>query len=818
MKVQFSEFEAKKQELSCNISVKPIIEYLENLYGIKKTKEIVFSLGLPISFLSNRKNWVSYNFYVAMLKKLVEVTKDEKAPYKASFSMKPKSIFEEFYYATSVNITFISPKYAYKIVLSGLFYKRFTKIGDFEILSSSRDFITVKYKLKEGYKQNKYNCLAIQGFMASTTIAYGLPPAEVEHTHCAAEGYDSCIYKIQWQMQKKVNRFIKLIFLLPMIGLELFFYNKIFNTEHIIITIISYFSILLLFKYFQLYKGIRNTEVFNFERNNSILEAMEKIENDYKEIQETKTRLEERTIYLSIVNEVNLEITTANEFNSLIYKTGKIFLQRLRFEKGLFFQYNSKDDKFKILFKVEERSEAELDIIDKVVTNIKKDDILVKKDEYLSLLKEGYSFSTNNIKNKKLSEEFLNWVNSSKSDRLHLIPIEVEDIYSGFFCFVSKKESIISKGSIKLLFENISGQLRVGYQKISSLKVIENILSSIPAFVIIFNESNFEIRYVNDIFINSFPFKNKDHSRENIINKSVFSVLLFGDTFKKNITKSIKSISLGETPEVYENNIGSIVMEYSLFAIPQYEIGEELIGIIITDISEARTFQQKLFINEKLLALGRVASGIAHEINNPLYAVLSNAEEISDNKKADKQTKEYAEEIIDHVMNVSNIIRDLSSYSKTLRKEEHDNININNVIDESLKLVKYSSNFLEVEIKKDLSSIPMIKAAKGEMQQIFINIFSNAIQTMDGRGILRVTTNYHKNYIDITIADTGKGIAKKDIPHIFDLFYTTKKADEGTGQGLHIVKKILDIYNGKIDVQSWPGKGTTFFVKLPLRK
>ena len=190
--------------------------------------------------------------------------------------------------------------------------------------------------------------------------------------------------------------------------------------------------------------------------------------------------------------------------------------------------------------------------------------------------------------------------------------------------------------------------------------------------------------------------------------------------------------------------IGTSVLEFNLFRIALQKESSKLAGIVINDITEARYFQEHLLNNEKLLALGRVASGIAHEINNPLYAVLSNAEEISDNENQNPETKRYAEEIIEHVLNVSNIIKDLSIYSKTLRKEDLDNIDLNNVIEESLKLVKYSSNYLEVEIVRDFSELPRIKALKGEMQQVFINLFNNAIQAMNGKGTLKISTQVGK--------------------------------------------------------------------------
>ncbi|MBA7707229.1 Signal transduction histidine-protein kinase AtoS [subsurface metagenome] len=238
----------------------------------------------------------------------------------------------------------------------------------------------------------------------------------------------------------------------------------------------------------------------------------------------------------------------------------------------------------------------------------------------------------------------------------------------------------------------------------------------------------------------------------------------------------------------------------------------------MNDITDAKYFQQHLFINEKLLALGRVAIGIAHEINNPLYAVLANAEQISDDKNINEESKEYAKEIIDHIMYISNIIKDLSSYSKSLRKEEYTEIDLNKVIEESLKLVKYSTNYLDVTVNTKFSKLPDFYAAKGEMQQIFINLFNNAVDAMNGAGELKITSKYKDKEILISVSDTGYGISKENQKHIFDLFFTTKDPGKGTGQGLHIVKKILQKYNSEINLKSKEGKGTTFYLKFKTDK
>ena len=260
---------------------------------------------------------------------------------------------------------------------------------------------------------------------------------------------------------------------------------------------------------------------------------------------------------------------------------------------------------------------------------------------------------------------------------------------------------------------------------------------------------------------------------------------------------------------------GSTVYGYSLFLLPEAASAERLAGIIITDISDAKYFQNNLLINQKLLALGRVASGIAHEIDNPLYAVLANAEEIADDASASEQTRVLAGEIVEHVVNVSSVIKDLSNYSKTLRREEKGEVDVNAVIEESLVLVRYGSNLMQVEIVRDLAPLPPVRAAKGEMQQVLINIIDNAIQAMDGKGTLTIRSRHAAGRIEIEITDTGRGIADTDLPFIFDLFFSTKGPGQGTGQGLYIVRKILALNEGTIGVKSTPGAGATFTLGFP---
>jgi signal transduction histidine kinase len=128
--------------------------------------------------------------------------------------------------------------------------------------------------------------------------------------------------------------------------------------------------------------------------------------------------------------------------------------------------------------------------------------------------------------------------------------------------------------------------------------------------------------------------------------------------------------------------------------------------------------------------------------------------------------------------------------------------------------VRYGSEFMGVEIRKDLSPLPLIKASRGEMQQVFINILNNAIQAMGGKGTITIVSRYGEGRLSIAVSDTGPGIRREDLPLIFDLFYTTKKPGEGTGQGLYIVRKILGLNGGDIRVTSTEGEGATFHVEF----
>jgi len=814
--IKINEFNAKKQELNCGVNIIPIITFLEKELGKDKAIELIESLGLPLSFLSNKRNWVSYDYYSTLLDKVVEVTQDNRAPFKIASVLRPETTFNYIMYAGYATIFLSNPKIMYKTMLSKNIYQTYQKLGEFNILNETKNSINFEYIIKDGYIQKDNNCLAIEGYFSYGAMTCGYPPSKTSHEITSKQ---RCVFNVIWEKKSKLFEAVFFILFLIISFSEFFLYKKIFFIKDILLTNFIFFSIYFFIKFMQFKRKINYVEVFNFDRNNSILNALSKIEKDYNDLLEKEKKIMERNTYLTIMSEARKLIYNAFYFTPVLFNISKLLIENLNFIKCSYFEFNLKKRSYEYFFDLNNEKITNNNLKSFSFINVILSNELIKynlnNNDYLNI-------SNDEIKKFIIDKPVNLNLNIFDNYYVNFLFVDIPSSYSGFFLFYSQKESNFSQEITKMLFEDISDQLKICYDNISNRYTIENILSSIPSYVIIFNTGDFKIKFINNLFITSFPLIEKNIDKIDLIGKELFSILHFNKDVMDNIYDYVNDINVKNIEEfkseVFETMINNFVFEYSFFRIPRFKNQEKLVGLIMNDISEAKYFQKNIIVNEKLLALGKVASGIAHEINNPLYAVLASAEEIAENENIDNETRAYAEEIINHVISVSNIIKDLSSFSKTLRKEETYEVDLNNVIEESLKLVKYSSNYLEINIIKNLVEIPLVKTTKGEMQQVFINIFNNAVQAMNGRGTLTVQTENKANKIIIKVKDTGSGIDKENLPFIFDLYFTTKNLEEGSGQGLHIVKKIITKYHGDIKVSSKIGKGTVFDIIFYINK
>jgi PAS domain S-box-containing protein len=256
-----------------------------------------------------------------------------------------------------------------------------------------------------------------------------------------------------------------------------------------------------------------------------------------------------------------------------------------------------------------------------------------------------------------------------------------------------------------------------------------------------------------------------------------------------------------------------------IFSYPIVDEKGDLVSVIeyVRDITEEQQLQEQLIQSEKLAGIGTLASGVAHEINNPLTVVIGMAE-VALGEEDPSEMKTNVKDILRCGQKIKEIVRGLSSYSRIAKQEEQGFVTINEVLEESLKMVGLAMKTSQIEVLKRFESTEKIEANIGEIQQVFTNLITNAFQAMDGKGgTLTLTTRSRKDAIEVKVSDTGTGIPQEYSNKIFDPFFTTKELGQGTGLGLNIVHRIVTKYEGTVDVKSKEGKGTTFTITFPIR-
>lgn len=257
-----------------------------------------------------------------------------------------------------------------------------------------------------------------------------------------------------------------------------------------------------------------------------------------------------------------------------------------------------------------------------------------------------------------------------------------------------------------------------------------------------------------------------------------------------------------------------------IFSYPILDEKGDLASIIeyIKDITEEQRLQEQLIQSEKLAGIGILTSGVTHEINNPLSGIIGMAEIALEEDDLSKN-KDYLKDILNCAQRITEIVKGLKSYSRAAKKEDQSPLDLNEVLEESLKMVRLAIKPPSVEVIKKFQTLEKIQANMGEIQQVFTNLITNAFQAMDGNGgKLILSTRSFRDLVEVKVIDHGMGIPPKYLSRIFDPFFTTKKLGEGTGLGLNIVYRIVTKYEGTIDVESKEQVGTTFTIKFPIRR
>ena len=253
---------------------------------------------------------------------------------------------------------------------------------------------------------------------------------------------------------------------------------------------------------------------------------------------------------------------------------------------------------------------------------------------------------------------------------------------------------------------------------------------------------------------------------------------------------------------------------------------KRLFAGIIRDITERILLEEQLVQSAKLAAVGRLISGIAHEVNNPVSIIKLHIASVMQNIESQKLPEDLIEtlRVIQRQNNkIGQIIAGLQAFSRQ-GYFSPDWINVNQTVHTALRLVENTLQNQDIVYQAELEdSLPKVFLDPIRIEQVLLNLFNNAIEAMPGGGVLTVSTTLETDQTDedwlvIRVRDTGTGIEEEHLAQLFDPFFTTKEVGEGTGLGLSVSYGLIQEHGGRIEVSSQRGKGTEFQIYLPFRR
>lgn len=246
---------------------------------------------------------------------------------------------------------------------------------------------------------------------------------------------------------------------------------------------------------------------------------------------------------------------------------------------------------------------------------------------------------------------------------------------------------------------------------------------------------------------------------------------------------------------------------------------DENIVLHYRDMTDEKQLHKKLMHSEKMAAVGTLAGGIAHEINNPLGGILAFVQLIMRELGDDHSCMEDLKEIEDAALRCKKIVRNLLDFSHKDVEEQMEYVMIGDVVSKSMSLIKINAKQYNIDIDLDIAEgMPPIHGDRNKLQQVLLNLVTNSMHSMKNKGgelSISAFANPERSKVFLQIRDSGTGIEAAKLHRIFDPYFTTKGQGEGTGLGLSISYKIVEEHNGKIDVESELGVGTVVTLVFP---
>ncbi len=288
--------------------------------------------------------------------------------------------------------------------------------------------------------------------------------------------------------------------------------------------------------------------------------------------------------------------------------------------------------------------------------------------------------------------------------------------------------------------------------------------------------------------------------------------------------------------EAFETRSGSAVEQEAVIAgetkmfrltTAPFESADDAVThavVLVEDITHAKRLERQMLLTERLTTAGRLAAGVAHELNNPLATIAGCAESLQSRFAEGELMKtpeladfpHYLRLIEEEAFRCKEITGSLLQFVRDPGSQRTPT-DLNGLVRKAVELLAHQSRFAESRFATELDpALPLVAVNEGQMRQVFIGLAANALEAMEGRGALTLRSRVRRGEVEVEFEDAGAGMSDEVLPRIFDPFFTTKPPGQGTGLGLAIAQGIMADHGGRIEVTSRPGKGSVFRVVVPL--